>query len=54
MDDAQSTMKWRGGMKSSVLLVSASLLFSLNLPAQAQEEEELEELIVTGSPSHTK
>lgn len=51
MDDVQSEMKWRGGVKSSVLLVSASLLFSLSLPVQGQQEadEELEELIVTGS-----
>lgn len=51
MDDVQSTLKWRGGVKSSVLLVCASLLFSYGLPSQAQEntDEELEELIVTGS-----
>lgn len=51
MDDVQSTLKWRGGVKSSFLLVSASLLISFGLPSQAQEntDEELEELIVTGS-----
>ena len=51
MDDVQSEMKRRGGVKSSVMLVSASLLFSLSLPVQGQQEtdEELEELIVTGS-----
>ncbi|MCY3884543.1 MAG: TonB-dependent receptor [Gammaproteobacteria bacterium] len=52
MDDVQSNMKWQGGMKAGIVLVSAAMLFLISLPVQGQEtadDEEIEELIVTGS-----